>query len=411
MIGILPLENRIQEYAWGSHTAIPRLLGRAPSGRPQAELWMGAHPVAPSLALVNGSRVPLPELIAAHPQEILGAQPAARFQGRFPFLLKVLAAAEPLSIQAHPDLEQARQGYRRENEEGIPLAAPQRNYRDDNHKPELLAALTPFWGMSGFRRLARMRELLGEIDSASLRRLLPGLQEGAGLRVFFAALMSLEEGERLAVADAAAAAGQRLAGRLPPGLREEDPPALPPGLAPWWWVRELGRRYPGDVGVLSPLLLNLTRLEPGQALFLPAGVLHAYLAGTGIEVMASSDNVIRGGLTGKHVDVPELLRILRFRGVPPALVEPRSLAGGEEVYPAPAAEFRLSRVRPDPGYRSPADRGVDILICVEGQASLRWEGGTGELGRGRSLLAPAGAGAYELTGKATIFRATVPPPP
>jgi mannose-6-phosphate isomerase len=405
---ILRLQNPVQEYDWGSRTAIPELLGGAsPAERPQAELWMGAHPLAPSRALLDGRSVPLPQLIGRDPEGVLGPGVARRFGGRLPFLFKVLAAERPLSIQAHPDREQAREGFARENRRGIALQSRRRNYRDDNHKPEILSALSPFWALKGFRPLPRMIELLSSAGLRSARTPLKAFAarpDEDGLKAFFAFLMGLDgEGQRRLTAEAVAWARRQAEqggdqGELADVAR---------------WVQGLEAFFPGDVGVLSPLLLNLLRLEPGDAIFLEARTLHAYLEGVGVELMASSDNVIRGGLTGKHIDVPELLQVVRFQGGEPRRVEPRVLPGGERLFPCPAEEFELSEIAlaPDRPHERRKRYGVEILICLSGSGRIRTSrsGQALEFGRGESFLAPAAAGDYTISGEGRLYRAAVPP--
>ena len=401
MFGIARLENPIRNYAWGSRTAIAQLLGEAlPSEQPQAELWMGAHPEAPSRALWSGETLPLPELIRRDPAGVLGSRVAERFRGELPFLFKVLAAEEPLSLQAHPDARQAEEGFARENASGLAPGAPERSYRDPCHKPELLCALTPFDALKGFRSIGTALDLL---DRAGLSGLDPELRAlrsqptRAGLRRFFQGLLTLarERRERV-VAEAAGRASE---------LRDADPA--------FEWVRVLHRHYPQDLGILAPLLLNLVHLEPGQALFLPAGELHSYLRGVGIEIMANSDNVLRGGLTPKHVDLPELLRVLSFVDGEARILLPRPAREGEEVYETPAREFALSviRTRESQDYWSPPERSVEILICTEGSCQVSEKGGGGELqlAQGNAVLVPASVGCYRLAGCATLYKASVPP--
>jgi mannose-6-phosphate isomerase len=393
------LDNPVREYAWGSRTAIAELLGEpAPSAHPQAELWMGAHPAAPSRVLLDGARPTLREVVRCDPAAVLGARVAARFDGELPFLLKVLAAEQPLSLQAHPDARQAAEGFAREQARGIPLDAPQRCYRDPFAKPELLCALTPFDALVGFRPVPAILERLTRAGLAGLAPELAALRErpdAAGLAGFFAALLELPRERRERVAREAAAAA-RLA-------------AADPDLA---WVARLAERHPADAGVLAPLLLERVRLAPGEALFLPAGELHAYLHGVGVEIMASSDNVLRGGLTEKHVDVPELLRVLRFRAGAPPILRPRLAAPGLESYDAPAREFALSvlRVRSGAPFDAAPERSVEILLCTQGGCRLEEAGGGDEvaLARGRAAIVPAALAGYRIRGDATLFRASVP---
>jgi len=391
------LDNAIQTYAWGSRTAIATLLGRpSPSPVPQAELWMGAHPKAPSKILVDGAWQPLDRLIEQFPGEVLGPGVAERFGPRLPYLFKVLAAAEPLSIQAHPDLKQAREGFARENRAGVPVDAPGRNYRDDNHKPELICALSAFWALNGFRPPDEMAANLKALSPEGLGKQMALFETAApavAIRHMFTSLMTLDAARRRAVVNEAVTRARR---------REAEGEVCR-------WVAALGRRYPDDIGVLAPALLNLVCLAPGEAMFLPAGRLHAYLEGTAIELMANSDNVLRGGLTAKHVDVPELLRVLRFEGGRPEVL--RAGDGPAVRFDAPAAEFALWVLRLDGGrkWTSPAGRRVEILLCTEGGGRLTVASGhvTG-FTRGTSLLVPAAAGVYRLDGHGVLYRAALP---
>jgi mannose-6-phosphate isomerase len=289
------LKNTIQEYAWGSPKAIPDLLGRRnPGNKPQAELWMGAHPKATSLVQYHGQWVSLLDLINKNPLDVLGKNAAKNFNNKLPYLFKVLAAAKPLSIQAHPNLNQAREGFQRENAQRIPLDAPHRNYRDANHKPECICALTQFWALSRFRRISGILSYLKKVCAHGLDAEIDNLKQqptSDGLKRFYTALMTMDADRQNRIVAQALEQAQR--------FEAEDPV--------FNWMLKIADDYPKDIGVLAPILLNLICLEPGQALFLDAGELHAYLEGLGIELMANSDNVLRGGLTPKHVDVPELV--------------------------------------------------------------------------------------------------------
>ncbi len=385
MTGIAKIRNSIQGYPWGSRTAIASLLGRpSPSPGPEAELWMGAHPKAPSMVLTPRGERSLADLIAEDPQAMLGADVARRFDGRLPFLFKVLAAAEPLSIQAHPSLDQARRGYADENARGVP--SRERSYVDENHKPEVLCALTRFHALSGFRdpeEAAALLRAFGMPVEASAAATVAGL---------YRSLLALAESEKRRAVD-------RL---LTAALARQDgtPEAR-------WIVRALAA-HPGDFGAVSILLLNLVELAPGEALYQKAGLLHAYLEGTGIELMANSDNVLRGGLTSKQVDVAELLRVVDLEPAPASTVSAVPGQGAEQVYPTPAAEFRLSRL-PLRGRWTPGERsGIELWILTEGTARAAWDDGSIVLAAGESFVVPACAGPYALEGNAVAFRAAVP---
>lgn len=393
------LENAVREYAWGSREAIASLLGQpVPSPLPQAELWMGAHPLAPSTLVTDAGREPLPDAIRRDPAGVLGPDVARRFGGELPFLLKVLAAEAPLSLQAHPDARQAAEGFAREQARGVPLEGDERSYKDPRAKPELLCALGPFEALVGFRAIPQMLAGLAAIPLPSLARELAAFRgdaSRAGLARFFGSLLVLPAERRA-----------RLVGEAAEGTRARagDDAALA-------WVCALCERHPSDSGVLAPLLLNHVQLEPGEALFLGAGELHAYLRGVGVELMANSDNVLRGGLTGKHVDVPELLRALRFADGPAHVLRARRASAGEDVYDTPAAAFALSvvRARSDRPFEATARHGVEILLCAEGRCRLEQDDAGGlALARGGAALVPGGAGRYRVAGDATLYRATVP---
>jgi mannose-6-phosphate isomerase len=392
---IARLENPIRDYAWGSRTAIARLLGEpVPAAGPQAELWMGAHPAAPSRVVVDDQRISLAELVAEAPEAILGPRVVARFGARLPFLAKLLAAAEPLSIQAHPDARQAREGFARENALGIPLDSEKRSYRDASHKPELLCALEPFEALRGFRPPDEIERLAERLGAPALRAFVAAaLARPAPLEELFAGLLRLEPARRRAlVAEAARAASAA------------DDPALA-------WIARLDHLYPADPGAIAPLFLQYLRLAPGEAIFLPPGELHTYLGGLALEVMASSDNVLRGGLTRKHADAEELLRILHFEPASVRILRPDPDGIGAAIYRTPAAEFELSvlRVGPEGGFASGGERGVELLLCTRGVATVEARASSLELVRGGSCLVPAAAGAFTVAGDGELHRVTVPP--
>ncbi len=396
MSSLYRLDNPVQNYAWGSFEALATLRGAAtPSPRPEAELWMGAHPLAPSRA-GNDAR-PLPELIAADPTTMLGAGIASEF-GRLPFLLKLLAAREPLSLQAHPSEEQARLGHAREEAAGVPLAAPTRSYKDPHHKPELIAALTPFSALVGFRDTHATARLFRALRIPALAHTVEALADAApdtALRELFELVThsALDFRRELALATLAAC-------RNPPAEAADFTRELA-------WGARIGELYPGDAGIVLALALNLVVLAPGEALYLPAGNLHAYLEGTGVEIMASSDNVLRGGLTPKHVDAPELLRVLDFRPGPVTLVSTER-RGGITRYVTPAREFDLSRVEPAGGTVHVAPvTGPEITVVTEGTVVLRRGSENVALRSGESVFVPAAGGDYDVSGAGTLFRARV----
>jgi mannose-6-phosphate isomerase len=397
-VSIHRLHNRVQHYAWGSPAAIPELVGRSnPDGKPWAELWMGVHPQGPSTVELDTGERPLSEWIASDPQKILGPSVAARFDGKLPFLFKLLAAERPLSIQAHPDAAGAREGFERENRDGVPLDAPARNYRDPSHKSEIICALSEFRALSGFRRIDEMLDLLGAVEGPALKPLLDPFRarpDSDGLRAFFGELLRLDgEQKRQVVEQALEAAAGRVGERK--GFR---------------WLCRLGETYPGDSGVLTALMLNSVRLEPGEALFLDARHLHAYIRGFGVELMASSDNVLRGGLTQKHVDLAELQRVVAFEPLTVDVLRPSPRVRGESVYRTPAPEFELGVIELEPAREHRVDtvRSIEILLCVDGRASIDDGSGSLRFDRGESVVVAAASPGYTLTGRGRIYRAAVP---
>jgi mannose-6-phosphate isomerase class I len=403
---VLGLACGVQHYDWGDPDAIPTIL-RDPNTqrRPFAELWAGAHPDLPSQALVDSVRVPLDLLVRDAAKEILGRDVASRFHGDLPFLLKILAAAKPLSIQAHPNRAQALLGFERENLEGLPLDAAARNYRDPRHKPELLVALTDFYVLRGFRSPAEIEQTLSRVpELAPLAR--HSVRDTDTLAALYGHIMQLHQaGLRTLL--------EPLIGRLE---NEENQRPLTPE-EPEFWVlrahRELSTPGRMDPGLLSILLLNLVRLRPGQAIFLPAGELHAYLKGVGIELMANSNNVLRGGLTPKHVDTDELLRILSFEGGTRELLEPATSAHEPRLstYRAPATEFELSRLALDPGGEFAFEPGeMRLALLTGGTVDIaeverpRFQAHPGE-----ALLVPAGLGCLiQAADAAELWLANVP---
>lgn len=402
------LNNTLRPYAWGSFTAMAELFGREPSGGPEAELWIGAHPGAPS-----GLVPPVPDadtldqLIAADPHQMLGRETAEAYGNVLPFLAKVLAAGAPLSLQVHPTREQARAGFAAEDAAGLDRGAPDRNYKDDNHKPEMIFALTPFEALCGFREpddaaqlfrtAARAVQARGaevpELLSWAVNELSSGHDAAARLQNVFRALIGDGEEVRAAVRLTAAALTGADAADLAPYAKE---------LAT---AVDLNLYYPDDPGVLLSLLLNRASLQPGEAVYLPAGNVHAYLSGLGIEVMASSDNVLRGGLTPKHIDVAELLRTVDFRPLGVPLLAPEFTQMGQELYRPPFGEFALQRIEleqhaqdagegPSPASMSGSDvsvlqNGPTIVLVVRGTVVLDSPKGDLVLETGQSAFIPA----------------------
>ena len=403
------LRGAVRTYAWGSHTAIADFTGRpSPTAHPEAELWLGAHPGDPAWLDSELGKRSLLDVIKSDPEGQLGSATRERFGDTLPFLAKVLAADEPLSLQAHPSAEQAMEGFAREDALGIPVSAPTRNYRDRSHKPELIVAISPFEALAGFRpveaSIAYMRAL-AVADLDPFVNLLAGQADADGLRALFTTWITAPQSDLdvlvPAVLDGAVA-------YLRSGATEfaaEAKSAL-----------ELGERYPSDAGVLAAMLLNRISLAPGDGIYLPAGNLHSYLHGVGFEVMANSDNVLRGGLTPKHVDVPELLRVLDFTPTDDLVIRPQVMSDGFELgYATPAPEFAVSVLNLDGellGYEVDAPAlhdGPQLLLCTEGSAQVHAKASVLTLERGSAAWVAAEDGPIRLVAEqpTKLFRATV----
>ena len=396
------ITNTPRTYAWGSTTAIAQLLGHEASGSPEAELWLGAHSGSPSVILdptQTGGATTLNEWIAADPQTTLGRFAAS---GRLPFLLKVLAAASPLSLQAHPTLEQARAGFDRENDLGIALDAPQRNYKDAFPKPELIYALSPtFDALCGFRPLDEVRALLHQLIEAAhsledpqpqpLEDLLDSLSgSDVALPETFEWLIGQRTGVATLVSLVAALAQRGVAGYEPEMAT----------------VRQLADGFPGDPGIVISLLLNRVTLVAGEALYLPAGNIHAYLGGLGVELMAASDNVLRGGLTPKHIDVPELVDVLDFTPGPVPYLQSTSPSEGVAAFTPDVTDFELLRIDGMFLDASVALTGPAIALCTAGQVSISGAASSWSLVLGDAVYITPDEAGLRFTGSGTVFVAT-----
>jgi mannose-6-phosphate isomerase len=392
---VVRLQNTIRDYAWGSRTALPELTGVEPDGKPQAELWMGAHESAPSV-LPSGNS--LYDVVSADPAGVLGQETAERFEGRFPFLAKLLAAAQPLSIQAHPSREQAIDGYARDEAAGIPRDAGDRNYKDAWPKPEILIALEPFDALVGFRPLHSTVTLLDALAPEGFDELTDLLRNGK-LQDAFSQFMSTDRDSIRPLVSALGEAVARFAGNAFPLERET--------------LAQLCADFPDDPGVLAALLLNRVRLERFEAVYLPAGNVHAYLHGLGFEVMANSDNVLRGGLTRKYVDVAELVSVVDFGPLTDPVLSATSVADGVAAYETGCEYFAIHRVDLDGDERAVAGVGPRIVCCVEGSVAVDAEVDAGVdaggiesgvmLSAGQSAFAAGPEGACILRGSGTAF--------
>ncbi len=385
------ITNTPRDYAWGSDGAISALLDSTPTGRPEAELWLGAHPGSPAVVVGDAAGKTLIDVVE---------QP-------LPFLMKVLAAKSALSLQAHPTLEQAAEGFAREEAAGVPIDAPERNYKDRLHKPEILYALSDeFHALCGFRSAAAVHESIGqliEVDAASsrpargpLQRWLDRMGGDESIPHVFEWLITHGEGV------------DELVGRVTELAAE----AVFDGVPEFETVRDLARWYPGDPGIVLSLMLNRVTLRRGEVLWLPAGNIHAYLTGVGVELMASSDNVLRGGLSPKHVDLPELLKVLDFRPIPAPYLAPERVSPGVEVFAPGVPDFALTVVDLDAaaGVVALPIPGPAIALCVRGAARLDGAQGGRALGRGEAVYITPDESPLALTGSGLVFIASTGEP-
>lgn len=383
------LINSVQNYAWGSKTALTDLYGIAnPENKPMAELWMGAHPKSSSKVLdAGGQPRPLREVIDADKAALLGDKVAARF-GELPFLFKVLCADNPLSIQVHPNKKASEIGFAKENAAGIPLDAAERNYKDPNHKPELVFALTPFLAMNAFREFSDIAALMQPVADAhpAIGQFLQTPDAGT-LSALFAGLLNMQGEEKVRALAILNAALESQRGE------------------PWDTIRFIATFYPDDSGLFSPLLLNVVKLNPGEAMFLFAETPHAYLQGVALEVMANSDNVLRAGLTPKYIDIPELVANVKFVPKPAAelLTQPQQ-HGSELDFPIPVDDFAFALHRLTADAREVAQQSAAILFCVDGEATIRKGEETLTLNPGESAFIAANESPVALSGTGRVAR-------
>ncbi|ERK10216.1 Mannose-6-phosphate isomerase [Pantoea sp. AS-PWVM4] len=382
------LNNSLQNYAWGSTTALTELYGIAnPQGLPMAELWMGAHPKSPSTVEINGETRSLRDVIESDKTAMLGDAVAQRF-GELPFLFKVLCADQALSIQVHPSKSAAEVGFARENAAGIPLIAAERNYKDANHKPELVYALTPFQAMNGFRELHEIVSLFEPVAGAhpQIAHFLEHADE-ANLVTLFTTLLSLTD-----------EAKSRALGVLKAALNAHEG-------EPWQTIKSIATDYPDDNGLFSPLLLNVITLQPGEAMFLFAETPHAYLKGVALEVMANSDNVLRAGLTPKFIDIPELLANLKFHAKPAATLLTQPQQQGDTLnFPIPVDDFAFAIHTLHDQPQALAQQSAALLFCIEGQAVIEKSGQQLVLQPGESCFIAASESPVTAAGHGRLAR-------
>lgn len=388
---IYRMKNPIQNYAWGSRDAIATMFGVAnPEHQPQAEIWMGAHPNGCS-ALVNaeGETVRLDQFIREHSREVLGDADAK--YGILPYLFKVLAAETPLSIQVHPDKASSERGFEAENAAGIALTDPVRNFKDPNHKPELVYALTPYRAMNGFREFSEIVALLEGVKLPALQAEIDAFiqkQDSAALQALFHQSLSIQgdaRTETLAALKAVAAQRQ--------------------SQVAYAEVLRLAECYPDDMGLFAPLLLNVITLQPGEAMFLYAKTPHAYLQGVGLEAMASSDNVLRAGLTPKHMDLEALVANVDFVAKPASTLRMQPLSlGPVNDYPIPVADFSFTHVELSADALENETTTALILFCLKGHSQIAWGDQTLNLKPGESCFVPASVGKFHVSGDGDLIQ-------
>jgi mannose-6-phosphate isomerase len=397
---IYALEGTIQHYSWGGSQYIPALKGIGTAGlQPCAEYWMGAHDQSPSI-LPQGRMAELNRFIAADPSGILGKRVAAAF-GRLPYLMKVLDVKDMLSIQVHPSKQYAEQAFQEEDKKGIPLTSPRRNYKDDNHKPELMYALSEFYLLHGFKPAQAMQQVIQSVPELTF---LLGVWQKGSYHALFKHVMEMPQHE---VQHHLKPLVDRIVPILDKGqLSKQDP---------LFWAARAYKTFCTDGvidrGLFSIFFLNLLKLSPGQVIFQDAGLLHAYLEGQNIELMANSDNVLRGGLTQKHIDVIELMKNVNFIPVTPRVVKPaKGRSPFEKIYPTPAADFELHVYElPSGANERIGSDTADIYLILNGSVEAKDEISTLSLNKGDAFISIADSSiSLQCLEKAQIFRASVP---
>lgn len=399
VVGICPLKGTIQHYKWGGYSFLPSLLNIENNAeQPHAELWMGAHHKGPAEVWINDMWISFDVFLSMYP-EVLGARVSERFGSQFPYLFKVLDVNNMLSIQAHPTKEKAEIGFKREEAEGIPIAASNRVYRDDNHKPEVMVALTDFWLLHGFRQASEIKEMLDRIPAFDV---LQPLFEKEDIYTLYKHIMEMPQEE---VNEILLPMKEEMVKGYENGDFDKSEPAYWAGKA---FKEDILGNGDADRGIFSIFLFNLVNVAPGQGIYQGAGVPHAYLEGVNVELMANSDNVFRGGLTYKHIDVPELLDNLVFEPVTPDVFDGTSLSETETNYPTPAPDFELAKITLEEDQRHLAlTKSVTICLVMEGEVRLH----DGQVfAKGKSFLIPANTSYQMKTNmdKSVVFLARVP---
>ncbi len=392
---LLLLRNRVKNYSWGSSTALSEFFDFLnPEGLPQAEVWIGAHERMPSSVILEDEQFQLNDLIRQHPQAMLGSGIASRFNNKLPFLLKIISVASPLSVQVHPAKQQAEAGFFKENQAGIPKDSLFRNYPDNNHKPELIYALNHFQLLAGFKPVAEILTLFKQLQIPLLKTILESFSKNKsanGLMTFCYRLMTFEKEIRQQIIDAALLSIMRSEGEE---LEKQS----------FRLVAHLHHYFTEDMGIFAPLLLNYVELQPGQAAFIAPCVPHTYLSGTGLEVMASSDNVLRGGLTSKHIDVQELVDIVDCHSCSPEdlRIEP-VIHQGVMSWPVPVDDFVFSILTMEGENRYFRSKGLELIFCMKGTVKVEdHQGNDKVLEKGDACAVPARVIHYGLCGTGTV---------
>lgn len=387
-----PMENKIQNYAWGSTSSIHDLFGfENESQQPQAEVWMGTHPKGCSIVTLDQHSLLLSELINSNKPAFLSTATANEF-GDLPFLFKILAADKALSIQVHPNKTQAEKGFNKEEQAGISLNAEHRNYKDANHKPELVYALTEYQAMNGFRHYTEIVSAFQQLNIPELIELVEGLSQSmnpTGLEQFFSGLLTMSEQRKNNAIDQLLCYAKLNADR-----------------SIFQLINQLSEQYPNDIGLFSPLILNVITLEPGEAMYLSANTPHAYIKGTGLEIMANSDNVLRAGLTPKHIDVDELVTCTVFSPTPFSDLKLSAQKHGDcDYYDIPVNDFNFSIIH-SPNQIEINTTAAEIVMAIESDLTLTSQSGeTLRLAKGQSAFIPAYINKYQLSSNGRVARA------
>ena len=383
---IYTMKNSIKNYAWGSKTFLSKLMGQEThNATPQAELWMGTHPQGVSEIQKGDEWLSLDKFIFNHPDSALGNTIARQCDNNLPFLFKILAIGKPLSIQVHPDVHQAVSGYERENKHNIPLSASNRNFKDKSPKPELVCALTPLWAMCGFRSYEDIQK-----NFLPIRSNIDLCQPDQTIDDFFYQLLHLDNSHKNKLITAAT--------RYAKSNKDQSH---------WQWVMRLSELFPDDIGVLAPLFLNTICLSPGEGLFLQPGLLHAYLDGNAIEIMCNSDNVIRGGLTTKHIDIETLLEIVSTQNVDIHPIQPKMVTPNEWHYSIPINNFSLTRYDILHNHCLKISvNGPEVLLCIKGNIRISQETGNLLLKPGMSAFVSYDAKCYTIDGDGVVYKAS-----